>query len=59
MRSPVKINYFFRFSVTDRLEKIVRTVKIHKHGQKYKKNDFFDFGKNGHSVKSNLNTNNR
>jgi hypothetical protein len=37
MRSPVKVNYYFRFSVVDCPEKTLLTEKIHKIGQKMSK----------------------
>jgi hypothetical protein len=44
LRTPVKINYFFRFSVVDCPEKMLLTEKIHQNGQKMSKKRFFDFG---------------
>jgi hypothetical protein len=38
MRSPVKINYFFRFNVVDCQGKTLLSEKIHKIGQKCQKN---------------------
>jgi hypothetical protein len=58
MRSPVKINYFFRFSVVNCPEKCLKLKKFIKMVKKCQKNDFLILDKNGF-IKSNKNFNKR
>jgi hypothetical protein len=57
MRSPVKINYFFKFSVVQK--KCLKLKNITKMVKKCQKNDFLILDKNGPFVKSNKNFNKR